>query len=1264
MGLFRKTSGWLDRALLRAALAPTLLAAGCLGSGDDALYPLRADGGSDARSDAADAAGTLHEGGGSQDATMDGPNDASSDAEGPPQATFSATSLDFGGVNCGATQPATKTLEITNSGSGTLAVSASLIGSAFTLSPTSLSLGAGASGTLTLGASVPTTATAGTALSGSLVVFTNDPQNANHIFPLSVTPTGATFTGTSLYVFTTTPVGESGQPVAVTVTNTGNATGAFSLAAPTNPQFSISDMPDGGTFTLMPGQTFSHTGGFLPTSTAPAMGYSLLTTSGAVCGNNLFSISFTGQGVAGTLGGYPSDSRVDFGSAYCGGVAPAAKHLTLTDTAGGTSIQLTMVDTSGMNGFTTDAVVGATITPGNPLDITLTPPAISTAPTLAPVTGRLVLQTSVDTAPVTLTLSVEPLGAVLAFDTSPTQNFGSFGSEILLESASQTFNVKNTGNVAAPVTLVTTEVTGADAGLTQNVGTFMGDDGGADLQGFSASPATFVLSAAVQGAPSTQQDLLTFRPVHANVSVGTLALHTDTTTPLCAPLPRPLPLTGTAVGAGVVVQPTSLAFPATCGGSAPTQQSFVVANAGTVDMNWQLGAITGPAAANYTLVSTTTSGLLIPGASTTIVLSAKAVPSPATSVNLADLAAQITVTTDVPFDPTHVVNLGEVPLGDQLSVSAGNLRFGQVPVGTSIGQDFTVVNNANAGSPAANVTLSLSGTGTSAYSLVSGGSIAPGGTATEHVTFDAANPAPYRAAVQFSTTDALCTPLPGNVALGGTGTSGALALSAGSLVFGTDPHDPNGFVNCGSTGSPQTLVLTNVGNQAFNVTGLALGKGTSSPFTLSGAGSSLPLLLAIGSSAIVTVKPSAIPSAVANPNDPSAYSDVLTVATDATGDTPHAIPLVMQPHGAIITGSPAQTGWTFGTVSAGSIGTFTAVTIQNTGNAPATVSLENLTQPTVFGLENNPTTVSPNAVSVLVGQFTPPSEDGNWIDQGQLVVTAPNGLCEPLPTAWQSPTVNLTGASNARPIASISGSLLFPTTSCGDGPPAGQSVHVTSLANQAYQYKVRLASGRYYTLVDSGSASADGGVLDGGTTSSPDGGNALAGNGVATIVVNPKSVPPGPGVLPGSAPYADDLVIDIQTSPVTTFTVPISWTLNGAVLSLPDGTGPGGQGYYVADGTSGFALAIDNHGNATGSVGFAIQPSGSFSVQPASPVEVLPNIRALPELVSGSSSSACPSTSGTVTPNASATFLYSGPVCQPLGQTSIQVYSCSGTFPQ
>jgi hypothetical protein len=442
------------------------------------------------------------------------------------------------------------------------------------------------------------------------------------------------------------------------------------------------------------------------------------------------------------------------------------------------------------------------------------------------------------------------------------------------------------------------------------------------------------------------------------------------------------------------------------------------------------------------------------------------------------------------------------------------------------------------------------------------------------------------------------------------------------------------------------LTISNIGSQGFNVTGLVLQKGSASPFTLTPSPSTLPIALTISgasSSTSVALAPAAIPSMNVDPNDPLAYSDTLTVSTDAAGDTPHTVQLVMQPLGAIISGSQPPTAWSFGTVGEGSIAAFLGTTIRNSGNLAASVTLQPasaLSLPSVFGLQNTPVTLLPNATTSLVGQFTPNAPNASWSGEGSLTVTA-DAFCAPLPMAWDMPQVSLSGASTSNPLVALTGSLVFPSTDCGSAPPGGQSVTLANLTNQPYSYMVALASGAHYTFADGGS-------------------RALPANGISTIVVNPVGVVPGPGVVPGSAPYADDLIVTVATTPATTLSQPIAWTLNGAVLSLPQGAGPfgsPGSNFYVADTMSDLPLPLSNSGTDTASVQLAIQPPGAFSLLPAS-VDIVQGIPALPGLVSASSAPPCSApASGT------ATFLYSGPVCNPLPLTSVNVQYCAGAYP-
>jgi hypothetical protein len=708
-------------------------------------------------------------------------------------------------------------------------------------------------------------------------------------------------------------------------------------------------------------------------------------------------------------------------------------------------------------------------------------------------------------------------------------------------------------------------------------------------------------------------------------------------------------LAGVGIGGGPSIGPTALSFPANCGGAAPNDQSFIVTNSGTLDLNWTMSAVTGPGAAQYTATAgpssssgTAQPGALHPGESSTVIVTAKKVPAGVTDPTT--LAAQVTITTDVPHDSPHVISLGEVPLGDQLSVSPASLQFGQFPINTAtLPQTLAITNHANPGSPAANLSLTLNGSDTTAYGVSSPSiaNLAPGGgTFTENITFTPTMAQSYPATLAISTTDALCTPLPTPIQLTGTGTAGHVAVSSTKLTFGTDPSDSNGFVNCGSTGPAKTFTVSNlsaVGNQLFNITGLSLGK-AGGPFAAPTPAA--PIAVAIGQTVTVTVTPNPIPQSVANPNDASAYSDTLTLTTDAAGDSPHTIQLVMQPRGAIIADAPLSTTWTFGTTDLGSIGTFTS-TISNTGNAPASVSLSGVAQPTIFTLANNPTTVVANGVTSIVGQFVPPSADGSWTDQGTLAVATSQAFCQTLPAHWMTPTINLSGSSSSSPPVTRSGDLQFPTTDCGSAAPSARAITLTNHTNQAYPLTMRFNSGKYYTVTS---------MTDAGPIAGADAGSGtLPASGAATIVVTPTTVTPGLGVLPDAAPYADNLLIKVGSGPLIAFDIPISWGLSGAVFALPNGAGP-----YKADTTTGYSLAISNSGNATANVNLNVQPAGSLAFSPAPPIQVSPGIPIAPVMTAASSDPACPgATISTVT------FSYMGPVCQPL--PNVTVHACLGT---
>jgi hypothetical protein len=657
-------------------------------------------------------------------------------------------------------------------------------------------------------------------------------------------------------------------------------------------------------------------------------------------------------------------------------------------------------------------------------------------------------------------------------------------------------------------------------------------------------------------------------------------------------------------------------------------------------MTWSLGAVTGAGAAHYAVSVSPPPGLLSPGATAVVTVVADAVASPALDPSPAAFDAQLTIATDVPLDSPHVVALGTTPVGDQLSFSVDQLRFGQIPVGTSLAQSFAVTNRANPGSPSATFALVMTGAGAGGYAVAPGSASNVGAgavPAAQTLSFAPTSAVPYPAGVAIATSDPLCTPLPSPLVVSGTGTTGKVLVSASTLAFGADASDPKGLVACGATGLSRALAASNVGNQETRITGLTLAKGAASPFTVASA--SLPIDLPIHGAATWVVAPRPIPSAVADPGDASAFSDTLTIATDAADDPSHAVTLVMQPRGSIVLDAPVAPSWTFGTIGFGSIGTFTT-TIRNAGNAPASITLDGLALPGVFGLQSSPTTALGGAVTSIVGQFAPPSANGSWTDHGTLSVVA-DALCAPIPASWSAPSVVLSGASNGAAPVSIAGSLAFPSTSCGDGPPSAQEVTLTNATNVAYSFAAALHAGVHYSLGDTGSGT-------------------LLPNGAASIVVTPSALVPGATTALASAPYDDDLIIEVATSPPTAFTVPVRWALEGAVFTLPQGAGPQSDAegaYYLADSSGAFVLPMENGGTATATVSFAVSPASAASVAPSSPLAVAPGGQVSPQLIAGPSAPACPTTA-----TATLTFFYSGPVCQPFPFSSVKVHACSGAL--
>jgi hypothetical protein len=645
--------------------------------------------------------------------------------------------LDFSLTNCGAA--ATSTVALQNPATFPVTVSATATGGSFAVSPEVVAVPAGGSTTLSVMATVPGSAMAGSPIVGSLTLTSDAPGWEPINVPLSVTPRGAVLAYASgqetTFSFPFTEVGYTAG-LSLQLANVGNAPAAFLVGAPTDPHFSL--VEDAGV-SIEVGGTWTMSVDFTATSEAPVYATSQISASGATCAPSLESISYSAAGTVGNVTGWPS--AVDFGAADCGGAAPPQRSFALTN-AGPVVAHIVEASLTGAPGFKTTARVGLPISTSGVTMIYVDAPPVPVTSPLSPITATLSIETDSDPSPHTITLTEEPSGAILVFDTSATAGFGSFGQVPQLGSSSQGFRVVNTGSAPAQVTLV------------------------ASPQSFSVSVPEFALNAA-----GVEDETATFAPQTGGSIAGSLSMIATGVT--CAPVPAAIPLSG-ASGAVPVVTPTSLSFAATCGGSGPASQTITITNGGNGDMTWSLGAVSGVGAAQYAASASPAPGTLSPGASASVTVTAAPIASPAPSLEASAYAAEIVISTDVPLDPAHVITLGETPLGDQLVFQTPSpLRFGQVPTNTTLSQLFVVTNNAAAGSPAAQLVFSVQGAGAGAYSVAPtpGATVAAGGGAStgESIVFAPIAAIAYPAVLGIATSDPLCAPLPGPLSLSGTG---------------------------------------------------------------------------------------------------------------------------------------------------------------------------------------------------------------------------------------------------------------------------------------------------------------------------------------------------------------------------------------------------------------------------------------------------------------------------------------------------------------
>ena len=926
----------------------------------------------------------------STDATADASPDASADAGGP-SASFITTPINLGPGNCGGAATTASSLLVANHGTAPLTVNASLgSGTAFSLgSFAQTTVSPGDSTSIPITATVPSTATAGVALTATLTVTTNDSAHASTPISVSVLPQGVTLawaTGSPTDAdFGIAPNNTPDTPIPLVLQNVGNvAAPAVTFSSPTDTQFGLT--PFSASAVAATTGTIDLTATFTPDTLTASQATSTVTVAAGtpVCGASVTSIAFSGQGGTSVVTGWPA-ATVDFLGSPCGGAAPAGQSFTLTN-SGTLPAGIASVVATGYPGYATDLSATSVVPANGSLVVQLAAPAV---PPTSAVPGNYAAQLTVTTtipgdSPHTINLTNEAVGAILAFDTSPTPSFGLFGPvPAVSTSASEAFNVVNSGNASANVTLTTAAPFGATPGTFQLLG----------------SPTT----------PVVQPDTASFSPTTYGFFSGTIAISTTGTT-LCQPLPAPLPLSGTGELGGVSFSATAFQFQADCGTAAPTQ-TLTITNNGNEPVNLESIALT--AGTNYSLTNATLPILLAAsGGATSVTIVPGTIPVP----TLASITDQITVTTDIAGDVPHVIGLTETPIGDVITLvpaPPGPFDLGPTPVTTtSQAQTFEIVNSASSATAPANLTISSTNLDFGVTPSISVPSA--GGSVNVPLTFAA----PATAGLQTSnltitTTDPLCAALPGaapstlrpgTYPVEATATEAGPSIQPGSLNFGLN--------NCGAPAAgAQNITITNTGNQDFHVTSWTVSN--PSYYTLS---SSSPLGVDVqangGNSVVITVTPNAIPATVtAVPAYPT-YAGTVFIDTDANVAVPDfTVSLTMGAQGVIVNNNLATTTFAFGTVTVPGRSD-QIVTIDNVGNWPLQAELAGLNTG-VFFLSPSPTleATSPGDTN-LVTVFAPNVAHTSWADTATLVIapTAGGVFCSPLPESWDQ-TITLTGSS-------------------------------------------------------------------------------------------------------------------------------------------------------------------------------------------------------------------------------------------------------------
>lgn len=213
---------------------------------------------------------------------------------------------------------------------------------------------------------------------------------------------------------------------------------------------------------------------------------------------------------------------------------------------------------------------------------------------------------------------------------------------------------------------------------------------------------------------------------------------------------------------------------------------------------------------------------------------------------------------------------------------------------------------------------------------------------------------------------------------------GAIDPSAVVSVFAPDSLD-FGDGTCGVSPPPRSVAIHNQGATEITFEAVLADGTFFSVIPAKGA-------IASGDVGLLTVST----PGVASTGPVGAWSDKLTVTTNASGDTPHVLDVKMAIPGAIFAVSPGSIN--FGQLQ--SLPVSKTVTIRNDGNVAGTIAYE-FTSNLLNSFGVSPTgslVIAPGEVANLTVTAHPP-KSGSGLRTGSVAFSSASVLCGPLPPA-------------------------------------------------------------------------------------------------------------------------------------------------------------------------------------------------------------------------------------------------------------------------